>query len=249
MLQPAPFRVPLVDAQGQMVEVWRRFFLSTQTIVNFILTSAAAKTLQPGLLADDIGDQGEAWVLPGPQGPPGLTGPSGPSFSGLDGDMITEDAWMVPGPPGAAGATGLQGVPGMDGLDPEDIWLVGLGGLTRSGQVGLASPVVVGLDNRIGLTTTDVAALTLYTALVANTLMRVSADIFATAAVTGTATYTLAWTENATAQTMVVTATAINTLGTASNLIRPDTATTITAQLTGTFTGTFTVAGVVEQIA
>ncbi len=115
--------------------------------------------------------------------------------------------------------------------------------------VGLGVPAIYGLDNRTGLTAADGAATTLYTTVAANTIFRISADIFATAAVTGTATYTIAWTENTTAQTMVVTATVINTLGTQSNLIRPDNATTITAQLTGTFTGTFTVVGLVEQIA
>jgi hypothetical protein len=114
---------------------------------------------------------------------------------------------------------------------------------------GWGHPTVYGLDNRTGLVAADGAAITLYTTIASNNIFRVSADIFATAAVTGTATYTIAWTENGTGQTMSVTATAVNTLGTASNLIRPDTGTTITAQLTGVFTGTFTVVGLVEQVA
>lgn len=117
------------------------------------------------------------------------------------------------------------------------------------GTLGLGMPAIYGLDNRTGLTGADGAPLTLYTTVAANNIFRISADIFATAAVTGTATYTIKWTENATSQSMAVTATAINTLGTQSNLIRPDNATTITAQLTGVFTGTFTVVGLVEQIA
>lgn len=115
--------------------------------------------------------------------------------------------------------------------------------------VGYGVPAIVGLDNRTGLTGVDGAATTLYTAIAANSLFRISADIFATAAVTGTASYTIKWTENSTSQSMVVTATAVNTLGTQSNLIRPDNGTAITAQLTGVFTGTFSVAGLVEQLA
>lgn len=114
---------------------------------------------------------------------------------------------------------------------------------------GIGVSSVYGLDNRTGLTTADGAATTLYTTVAANNIFRVSADIFATAAVTGTATYTIKWTENGTTQSMAVTSTVINTLGTASNLIRPDNATTITFQLTGVFTGTFTVVGLVEQVA
>jgi len=130
--------------------------------------------------------------------------------------------------------------------------------LTQSGKTttynnvataGLGIPAVYGIDNRTGLTGADGAATTLYTTVAANNIFRISADIFATAAVTGTATYTITWTENTTTQTMVVTATAINTLGTQSNLIRPDNATAITSQLTGVFTGTFTVVGLVEQVA
>ncbi len=115
--------------------------------------------------------------------------------------------------------------------------------------VGMGVAPVYGLDSRTGLTSADGAPITLYTPTAANQLYRVMADIFATATVTGTATYTIAWTENGTAQTLAVTATTVNVLGTVLGLIRPDNGTAITAQLTGTFTGTFTVAGVVERIA
>ena len=116
---------------------------------------------------------------------------------------------------------------------------------------GWGIPAIQGLDNRTGLTAADGAATTLYTTTAANQLFRVSVDIFATAAVTGTAIYTITWTENATTQTMAVNCTVINShgAGTMSNLIRPDNGTAITVQLTGTFTGTFTVVGLVEQIA
>lgn len=115
--------------------------------------------------------------------------------------------------------------------------------------VGMGVPAIYGLDSRTGLTTADGATTTLYATTASNQIYRVSADIFATAAVTGTATYTITWTENSTTQTMTVTATVANTLGTASNIVRPDNATNITSQLTGTFTGTFTVVGLVERLA
>ncbi len=115
--------------------------------------------------------------------------------------------------------------------------------------VGLGVPALYGLDNRTGCTAADGVATTLYTTAAANQIYRVSADIFATAAVTGTANYTITWTENGTTQTSTVSATAINVLGTATNMIRPDNGTAITAQLLGTFTGTFSVVGTVERIA
>lgn len=114
---------------------------------------------------------------------------------------------------------------------------------------GLGVAPIYGVDSRTGLTAADGGATTLYTSTAANQLYRVSADIFATAAVTGTANYTITWTENSTTQTATVSATAINVLGTTTQLIRPDNGTNITAQLLGTFTGTFTVAGVVERVA
>lgn len=114
---------------------------------------------------------------------------------------------------------------------------------------GIGVPAVYGLDNRTGRTTADGAPTTLYTATAANQIYRISADIFATASVTGTANYTITWTENSTTQTALVSATAINVLGTSTQIIRPDNGTAITAQLLGTFTGTFSVVGAVEQLA
>ena len=80
-------------------------------------------------------------------------------------------------------------------------------------------------------------------------MFRITSDIYATAFTSGTATYTITWTENAQAKTMVVNATAINVLGTAIDLINPDVSTNITAQLTGAFTATVKIASVVEKLA
>lgn len=113
-----------------------------------------------------------------------------------------------------------------------------------TGSVSLTS----GLDSRTGLTSSDGAAITLYTTVNSTSVLRITADIFATAAVTGTAIYTITWTQNSTTQTLVVNSTTLNTLATATDLINPDNATTVTARLTGTFTGTFTVTGLVERI-
>ena len=116
--------------------------------------------------------------------------------------------------------------------------------------VGLGVPALYGLDNRTGLTTADSVATTLYTSTAANQLYRVSAQIFATAAVTGTASYTITWTEHGTTQTMVVTSTTVNTQATTNQIIRPDNGTAITARLTfAAASGTFSVAGLVEQLA
>jgi hypothetical protein len=114
--------------------------------------------------------------------------------------------------------------------------------------VGWGHPAEYGMDFRQGLTSGDGAAITLYTAVNGTSVFRITADIFATAAVTGTAVYTLTWTQHATTQTLVVNSTTINTLATATDLINPDNGTAITARLTGSFTGTFTVSGLVEQL-
>jgi len=115
--------------------------------------------------------------------------------------------------------------------------------------VGQGFPSLYGRDNRSGLTAADGAATTLYAVPAgAGQLFRITADIFATAFTSGTATYTITWTQNGGARTLVVTATALNTLGTATDLINPDASTNVTAQLTGTFTATVTVAGLVEQL-
>src|SRR5205807_4817662 len=109
---------------------------------------------------------------------------------------------------------------------------------------------IVGLDNRSGVTVVDGSPIVLFAVTAAtNGLFRITADIFATAFTSGTATYTITWTENAVTRTLVVTATALNTLGTGTDLVNPDASTNITAQLTGVFTATVKVAGVVEQIA
>ncbi len=112
-------------------------------------------------------------------------------------------------------------------------------------------PTIMGsADNRSGLTAADGAATTLFTVqAITGLLFRVTVDIFATAFTSGTATYTLTWTENGVSKTLVVTATALNVLATATNLINPDSGTAITVQLTGVFSATVKVAGVVEQIA
>jgi hypothetical protein len=134
--------------------------------------------------------------------------------------------------------------------DAGALWIrLGIANYQGIATVGGGVPALYGLDKRAGITAADGAPITLYTIIAANGLFRITSDIFATAAVTGTATYTVRWTENGTTQTMVITATTLNTLATATQLIRPDNATAITVQLTGVFTGTFTLAALVEQLA
>lgn len=174
-----------------------------------------------------------------------------PVFSTASTIAVTASSTVaITGPPTITGASSSI-------TTPYTLWLQG----GNFGQAGITSlynnvatkgagqPAIYGLDNRTGLVAADGSATTLYTTMGANQLYRISADIFATAAVTGTANYTITWTENSTTQTAVVSATAINVLGTSTQIIRPDNATAITAQLTGTFTGTFSVAGIVERLA
>lgn len=93
-LQPAPFRVPLLDDQGQMVETWRRFFLSSQALINFLLQAIAIGTPRVGFVPDDA-DAGDSWVIPGPAGSPGPAGPAGPPGSSGFGDSDTgaDEQW------------------------------------------------------------------------------------------------------------------------------------------------------------
>lgn len=175
-----------------------------------------------------------------------------PTISAASALTVTNSATLaITGPPTGAGA-GPATI-----TTAYTLWLQG----GNFGQAGITSlynnvatkgtgqPAIYGLDNRTGLTTADGSPITLYTSTGVNQIYRISTDIFATAAVTGTANYTLTWTENSTTQTAVVSATAINVIGTSTQIIRPDSATAITAQLTGTFTGTFSVVGIVERIA
>lgn len=105
-----------------------------------------------------------------------------------------------------------------------------------------------GVDNRSGVTSVDGSPITLYTSTAANQLYRASLHLNATAYTSGTATYTLAWTENSVSKTRAITAAAANTPAFDNFLIKPDNATAITAQLTGPFSATVTLATTVEQM-
>jgi len=108
---------------------------------------------------------------------------------------------------------------------------------------------IVGIDNRTGVTVADGSPITLYTAgagLVQ--VYRVNTEIVAHAFTSGTATLTVTWTENSVSQTAVVTATALNVVTGIVRLAMPDAGTTITVQLTGSFTATVRVATVIERL-
>ena len=96
-LQPAPFRVPLLDAQGQLAETWRRFFLSSQAIVNQILNGQIPLTpIGQGhaLLQDDPAEDPFGWALPGPVGPPGPPGQPGPPPTLFE-ESVSEEPWPL----------------------------------------------------------------------------------------------------------------------------------------------------------
>ncbi len=111
--------------------------------------------------------------------------------------------------------------------------------------------VTANVDNRVGLTAVDGAPIVIYAVPAgAGQMYRITADLNGTAAIAGTWTYTITYTENGQTLTLAVTATVVNTLATATDLIHPDASTNITAQLTSTggATGTLSVGGVVERL-
>lgn len=101
---------------------------ATQTVKIGVSGSGVAGLTIPGVPGLD-GDDGIAFVIPGPQGPPGATGPAGASGAG------------VPGPPGMDGdddAWGLSVIP------PTPIVLAASQILGRGSAngVGIAEPIV-----------------------------------------------------------------------------------------------------------
>jgi len=83
----------------------------------------------------------------------------------------------------------------------------------------------------------------------ANQLFDAAIEIDATAFTSGTATYTMTYTENGVSQTIPVTATVINVVSGVRRLIQPDPSTNITVQLTGAFVATVRLSAAVMQLA
>ncbi len=109
---------------------------------------------------------------------------------------------------------------------------------------------VVGVDNRTGVTAADGSPITLYTAGVmpVTQVYRVSTEIVAHAFTSGTATYTVTWTENGVSQTAVVAATALNVVTGIVRLAMPDANTAVTVQVTGVFVATLRIATILERL-
>ncbi len=114
---------------------------------------------------------------------------------------------------------------------------------------GLGWVIIRGLDNRQGVTVPDSSPITLYTTTAAGQVYKLSLRLNATAYTSGTATYTLKWTENGIALSLAVSTAAASTPSSSSTLIQPDNGTAITVQLAGTFVATLNMASVVEQVA
>ena len=116
---------------------------------------------------------------------------------------------------------------------------------------GLGYGTIYGLDNRTGLTAADASAITIYAVPASGGLFRISGGLDVTAYTSGTATYTISWTDvNGTAHTKTASLSAvghadINALG----LERVKGGTNITAQLTGTFVATVSVDACSEEVA
>src|SRR6266851_8836858 len=98
-MHPFPKRVPMYDTNGQMVEQWERYFLATQTLINFILTGTFTNPLtgSPGAVAwslEGLGADTNEWGIPGAPGPAGAAGPAGPQgLPGADGDVSADEPW------------------------------------------------------------------------------------------------------------------------------------------------------------
>ena len=105
-LQPAPIRVPFLNAKGEIVEEWRRFFLATQTNINQILF-ALVRTGAPSAQfpMDDASDVEQPWPsagsipLPGPKGDKGETGTVIGLLDPDGGSSLDDLLWYPPGPP------------------------------------------------------------------------------------------------------------------------------------------------------
>lgn len=116
--------------------------------------------------------------------------------------------------------------------------------MTASNSTGVFR--VWGKDQRSGVTTADGSATTISTMATGAKAVRFSLHLYLTAYTSGTATYTLSWTENSIAKSINVAASASNTPKTTTALAWPDDSTNVTIQLTGPFVATATIEAVVE---
>ena len=110
-LQPPPYRTPLFNTQGELVEEWRRFFLSVQTAILALLAFTGRIGSGQGMMGlEDAGSE-DFGLVPGPKGDPGPVGIPGPWLGGgADGGDGAQDEWlMMPGSVGAVGASGPMG--------------------------------------------------------------------------------------------------------------------------------------------
>lgn len=144
-LQPAPERTPLLDANGQLTEPWRRFFQNTQAVLNLIAITLTTQANLAGIALSelDLTPPEDPWLMPGPLGPPGAPGPRG--FDGPDG-LDAEEG--LPGAVGARGLPGPMGPTGLDGLDADEglTGLPYLGGTVppAGGGTGTSTPFTPG---------------------------------------------------------------------------------------------------------
>lgn len=123
------------------------------------------------------------------------------------------------------------------------------GGGPAYNTAGLGVAPIYGIASKNGVSTPDSSPTTLYTTTGTAQLYRVSLRINATSYTSGTATFTVSWTENGTVNTLTVSASATNTPSSITALIQPDNGTKITSELTGTFVATLNAAATVEELA
>lgn len=240
-LPPAPFRTPFLDSQGQVVEIWRRFFLNAGILINFILASQnLSGILRPALIEDS--DQGESWPLPGQQG---LTGAQGlPGSPGQDGqDATTDDVWAL-----QAAVSGILGA------------LLAVRSYQGIVTAGWGVPAIYGAGRLTGQSAA-VASVATYTVGAADGSFVVSMNLLMTAFVAGTISGVVTYTdEGGNARNLTLTFSSVGgTLSTTPGAagafegvplhIRAKAATAITCTTTVTvFTGTYNVEGFITQV-
>ena len=104
------------------------------------------------------------------------------------------------------------------------------------------------IDNRTGLTADDASANSIVDVIGSGHLYKIIGSINCSAYTSGTAIYNIVWTENGGGNTLSVSIAATGMKTTGSFLINPDSGTSITVQLTGTFSATVSVMAVAEQV-
>jgi hypothetical protein len=97
---------------------------------------------------------------------------------------------------------------------------------------GAGLSIIMGVDSRIGVTTTDASPIIVYKTTEAARVIKVIFRLYATAGTTPSATYVVKWTEGGVVNTSSISINAVNTEAVSTLLVQPDSLTNITSQIT-----------------